>query len=117
MVSTTGALVKGAYGHSSVYDEVSGLIYVFGGSSRETKDVKLSDSLVAYNARKKHWFVHYVVNHLEIHLCDIWHRSVTMLLWSNWLLNLLSLLLLPLLGNVGFVIYLRLDLHKHEAPS
>ncbi|XP_064603271.1 LOW QUALITY PROTEIN: attractin-like protein 1 [Liolophura sinensis] len=55
MVSPTGALVKGTYGHSSVYDEVSGLIYVFGGSSRETKDVKLSDQLIAYDARKKHW--------------------------------------------------------------
>lgn len=54
---TRGALVKGGYGHSSIYDYVTKLIYVFGGyHSLGASDTLLVDLLYGYNPRFKSWF-------------------------------------------------------------
>lgn len=55
-VSTTGALVKGGYGQSSVYDESTGLIYVHGGyQSQSFSAYLLSDALYAFNPNTSAW--------------------------------------------------------------
>ncbi|CAH1784738.1 unnamed protein product, partial [Owenia fusiformis] len=56
VAETTGAIVKGGYGHSSVYDSESKLIYIHGGyhSHSATKYV-LADDLYAYDPAKRTW--------------------------------------------------------------
>ena len=56
IAQTRGALVKGGYGHSSVYDQMTKLIYVFGGyHSYGSSDTVLVDLLYSYNPRNKAW--------------------------------------------------------------
>ncbi|KAK2177373.1 hypothetical protein NP493_601g02014 [Ridgeia piscesae] len=53
---THGAIVKGGYGHSSVYDPRTLLIYIHGGyHSTSVSSYHLSDSLYAYNPKKHTW--------------------------------------------------------------
>jgi len=57
-VRTKGALVKGGYGHTSVYDEATKIIYVYGGyHSYGATDTVLVDLLYGYNPRHKSWLV------------------------------------------------------------
>ena len=56
IVETTGAIVKGGYGHSSVYDSKRGLIYVHAGyHSGSRSSYHLTDVLYAYNISGMHW--------------------------------------------------------------
>ena len=58
IVNTTGALVKGRYGHSSVYDDTTGLILVHGGyQSQSFSAYLLSDALYAFNPNTSTWYV------------------------------------------------------------
>ncbi|XP_054167519.1 attractin-like protein 1 [Oppia nitens] len=58
IITTRGAIVKGGFGHSSVYDPMSKLIYVFGGyHSLGSSDTLLVDLLYGYNHRFKSWFL------------------------------------------------------------
>ena len=53
---TSGAIVKGGYGHSSVYDQMSGLIYVHAGyHSESSSGYLLSDSLYSYDPLERSW--------------------------------------------------------------
>ncbi|XP_045189684.2 attractin-like protein 1 [Mercenaria mercenaria] len=56
-VSTNGALVKGGYGHSSVYYEKTGEIYVYGGyiSGMSSTRYSLTDKLYSYHPANKQW--------------------------------------------------------------
>ena len=56
VVQTNGVNVNGGYGHSSVYDENYGLIYVYGGfkAIMERKGY-LSDELYSYAPIGRHW--------------------------------------------------------------
>lgn len=57
IVKTKGALVKGGFGHSSVYDSVTKVIYVFGGyHSYGASDTILVDLLYSYNPRHQSWY-------------------------------------------------------------
>eukprot|EP00795_Rhopilema_esculentum_P012202 gene12202-2824_t len=61
IVTTNGALVTGTFGHSAVYDQSSGLIFVHGGfsllvDSVETKK-KVSSALFSFSPSKKTWTV------------------------------------------------------------
>ena len=48
VVNTTGAVVKGSYGHSSVYDELTGVILVHGGyHSMSAATYLLTDALLS----------------------------------------------------------------------
>jgi attractin len=56
LVNTTGAIVKGGYGHSSIYDDTSGLIYVHGGyQSQSFSAYLLSDAMYAFNPNTSAW--------------------------------------------------------------
>lgn len=56
LVKTTGASVKGGYGHSSTYDHITRIIYVFGGfHSVSFADSILVDLLYGYNPREESW--------------------------------------------------------------
>lgn len=58
LIKTTGASVKGGFGHSSTYDHLTRLIYVFGGyHSFNFADNILVDLLYAYDPKKESWFV------------------------------------------------------------
>ena len=51
-----GTLVKGGYGHSSVYDSVNNVIYVHGGYVSTTSSTyTLSDSLYIFDPDTKLW--------------------------------------------------------------
>ena len=55
---TNGAIVKGGYGHSSVYDPDTGLIYIHGGyHSGSATSYYLADSLYSYDIKSKRWWV------------------------------------------------------------
>lgn len=55
---TKGAIVKGGYGHSSVYDAARNQIYVHAGyHSVSVSNYLLSDSLYSYNPKERHWYV------------------------------------------------------------
>ena len=56
LANTTGAIVKGGYGHSSVYDINTKLIYVHGGyHSLSSGTYILQESLYAYDPIARHW--------------------------------------------------------------
>ncbi|RWS30423.1 attractin-like protein [Leptotrombidium deliense] len=55
MIVTRGALVKGGFGHSSVYDEKTDNIYVYGGYHSYGTDSILVDLLYAFDASKHSW--------------------------------------------------------------
>lgn len=55
-MKTNGAIVKGGYGHSSVFDPKSRLIYVHGGYQSVTPTAyTLVDSLYSYNPDTYTW--------------------------------------------------------------
>lgn len=55
--NTTGALVKGGYGHTSVYYNKTGEIFVYGGytSGRSSSQYSLTDMLYSYNPSSRTW--------------------------------------------------------------
>lgn len=56
MTTGTGALVKGGYGHSSVYDPSSDLIFVHAGYySTSASAYSLTDTLYAYSVNEGSW--------------------------------------------------------------
>ncbi|XP_077992307.1 attractin-like protein 1 [Glandiceps talaboti] len=57
VVKTNGVNVNGGYGHSSVYDENYGLIYVYGGIKPKSRATYLSDELYTYDPVLQHWSV------------------------------------------------------------
>jgi len=58
LVNTTGALVKGGYGHTSVYDEQTGLILVHGGYHSTSVVTQLvTDALYEFNPNTSAWYV------------------------------------------------------------
>ena len=60
MVNTTGAVVKGGYGHSSVYDDQNGVILVHGGyHSMSHTTYLLSDALYEFNPNTSAWYIDY----------------------------------------------------------
>ena len=53
---TTGAIVKGGYGHSSVYDDQSGMVFVHAGyHSMSSSTYSLDDSLYKYDPKLSKW--------------------------------------------------------------
>jgi len=66
---THGAIVKGGYGHSSVYDPRTLLIYIHGGyHSTSVSSYHLSDSLYAYNPKKRTWYASLLGFKLNVYL-------------------------------------------------
>ncbi|UXI20195.1 cytosol aminopeptidase [Sarcoptes scabiei] len=58
LVKATGAPVKGGFGHTSTYDHISRLIYVFGGyHSSSFSDNVLVDYLYGYNPKRESWIL------------------------------------------------------------
>ena len=58
VVNTTGAVVKGSYGHSSVYDDQNGVILVHGGyHSMSAATYLLTDALYEFNPNTSAWYV------------------------------------------------------------
>ena len=56
MVSAEGAVVQGGYGHSSVYDEASGCVFVHGGyKSLSNNKYGLVDHMYRYHVHTKTW--------------------------------------------------------------
>jgi len=57
-VNTSGAAVKGGYGHSSVYDDHTGVILVHGGyHSMSSATYSLTDALYEFNPNTSAWYV------------------------------------------------------------
>ena len=56
-VETAGALAKGGYGHSSVYYNKTGEIFLYGGyiAGPATNTYMLIDKLYAFHTRTKSW--------------------------------------------------------------
>lgn len=53
---TQGSVVEGGFGHSSVYDPISKLIYVYGGyHAGETSSDQLSDKLFSFDITTRFW--------------------------------------------------------------
>jgi N-acetylneuraminic acid mutarotase len=58
-VSSSGALVQGSYGHSSVWDPLTKRIYVYGGYQSESSSAYgLTDALHSYDPALRVWRVH-----------------------------------------------------------
>ncbi|CAL1533125.1 unnamed protein product [Lymnaea stagnalis] len=58
VLKTTGSIVQGGYGHTSVYDEENGKIYVYGGYHANTlKGCVLTDKLYRYDPTTREWFI------------------------------------------------------------
>lgn len=55
LVQTRGAIVKGGYGHTSVYDRGTQRIYVYGGYHSYGAEAALVDFLYAYNSWEYTW--------------------------------------------------------------
>ena len=59
VVSTSGALVQGSYGHSSVWDPLTRRIYVYGGYQSESSSTYgLTNALYSYDTAQKVWRTH-----------------------------------------------------------
>jgi hypothetical protein len=59
VVSSSGALVQGSYGHSSVWDPLTKRIYVYGGYQSESSSAYgLTDALHSYDPALRVWRVH-----------------------------------------------------------
>ncbi len=59
LVPTTGYPVKGGFGHSAAWDEITKRIYVFGGYVSTAATVaSLSDDLYSYDPIAKRWALH-----------------------------------------------------------
>ncbi|XP_034040368.1 attractin-like protein 1 isoform X2 [Thalassophryne amazonica] len=57
VLSTRGAVVQGGYGHSSVYDEASGCVFVHGGYKAFSNKYGLVDHMYRYHVRTRTWFI------------------------------------------------------------
>lgn len=56
IVKTTGFPVKGGYGHSSAYDPLMNLIYVYGGYVSESQNTQvLTSRLYSYHPNHREW--------------------------------------------------------------
>ncbi|MEE6526033.1 hypothetical protein FKM82_026413, partial [Ascaphus truei] len=56
ILQTNGALVQGGYGHSSVYDEKTGSIYIHGGYKAFTANkYRIADDLYKYEVETHMW--------------------------------------------------------------
>ncbi|XP_067125746.1 attractin-like protein 1 [Centruroides vittatus] len=55
LTSTRGAIVKGGFGHTSVYDKRTERIYVYGGYHSFGSESALVDFLYAYNVWQREW--------------------------------------------------------------
>ncbi|XP_074598114.1 attractin-like protein dsd isoform X2 [Brevipalpus obovatus] len=55
LVETSGALVRGGFGHSSSYYPEKDLIYVYGGYHSSSSDPQLVDLLYSYSPTRKTW--------------------------------------------------------------
>ena len=56
ILSTSGYPVRGGFGHTSAFDEISNLIYVYGGYvSSSSSSAAISNQLYSYNHIKKLW--------------------------------------------------------------
>lgn len=56
ILNTSGALVKGGYGHSSVFDKLTRQILVHGGYVSESATIyALTDALYAFSPDKSSW--------------------------------------------------------------
>lgn len=59
VVSSSGALVQGSYGHSSVWDPLTKRIYVYGGYQSESSSAYgLTDALHSYDPAQRVWRAH-----------------------------------------------------------
>lgn len=57
MPRTHGTVVEGGFGHSSVYDPQSKLIYVYGGyHAGDTSSDQLSDKLYSFDITTRFWY-------------------------------------------------------------
>lgn len=77
IVSVTGALVKGGFGHSSAYHPDSQTIYVYGGHHSAGSDSVLVDHLYGFNLPDSKWLV---FNTLK-YFCTKHHSIFTHLLF------------------------------------
>ncbi|TDH01588.1 hypothetical protein EPR50_G00181920 [Perca flavescens] len=58
VVSAEGAVVQGGYGHSSVYDEASGCVFVHGGyKALSNNKYGLVDHMYRYHVHTKTWLI------------------------------------------------------------
>ena len=59
VVSTSGALVQGSYGHSSVWDPLTKRIYVYGGYQSESSSTYgLTDAMYSFDPTQRVWRMH-----------------------------------------------------------
>ena len=59
VVTSSGALVQGSYGHSSVWDPLTKRIFVYGGYQSESSSAYgLTDALHSYDPAQRVWRVH-----------------------------------------------------------
>ena len=66
LVPTTGYPVKGGFGHSAAWDEITKRIYVFGGYVSTAANVaSLSDELYSYDPIAKRWALHASATELQ----------------------------------------------------
>ncbi|XP_071958650.1 multiple epidermal growth factor-like domains protein 8 [Antedon mediterranea] len=56
-VPTTGISPTGVYGHTTVYDENTQALYVFGGYIFRVNQTEISDLLYVFNIPSKHWSI------------------------------------------------------------
>ncbi|XP_021361114.1 attractin-like isoform X3 [Mizuhopecten yessoensis] len=55
---TSGAIIQGGYGHSSVYDPVSQIIYVYGGYHSDSHpNYQLTDQMYGFIPRQRKWII------------------------------------------------------------
>ena len=92
VVNTTGAVIKGGYGHSSIYDELNGVILVHGGyHSMSAATYLLTDALYEFNPNTSAW---YVLCCFFVYVCWPWCNFFPLLCQS-----VLSVLCAPLVGR------------------
>ena len=68
--TTPTEIIPPSYGHSSVYDPVGKLIYVYGGIASVGSD-KLSTALTSYDPKARIWYVPvrgFEQNHVHVHV-------------------------------------------------
>ncbi len=59
IVSSSGALVQGSYGHTSVWDPLTKRIFVYGGYQSESSSTYgLTDSMYSFDPAQRVWRIH-----------------------------------------------------------
>uniref|UniRef100_A0A6B0VI15 Putative attractin and platelet-activating factor acetylhydrolase n=1 Tax=Ixodes ricinus TaxID=34613 RepID=A0A6B0VI15_IXORI len=77
IVQTRGAIVKGGYGHSSVYDPVERQVLVFGGYHSQTTTGVVVDCLYAYRPSERLWtLLAPSSSHRYLHSAVLLHRTM-----------------------------------------